>query len=166
MAKGIQIAYFFCQRQSEKSIIYLNSTAFIRIIGREMIRTLNRGIINVDPLNTNPAFAKEHQDPYITRMPHFHAPPIMEPHILVSQVQDEPKHEPCLSTAFVDEQNIGDAVEIDSCENTQDEADRQDDMSGFIFMCGRNKKHDCYSFHVFGLPLNKQERIEKIKPGA
>ncbi|XP_027773251.1 uncharacterized protein LOC107023196 isoform X3 [Solanum pennellii] len=63
---------------------------------------------NVGPLNTNPAFAKEHQD----------------------------------------------------------ESDRQDDISGFIFMCGRNTKHDCYRFRVFGLPLNKQERIKKIKPGA
>ncbi|XP_015079291.1 uncharacterized protein LOC107023196 isoform X1 [Solanum pennellii] len=132
---------------------------------------------NVGPLNTNPAFAKEHQvkymslpiyfqDPYITRMPHFHAPPIMEPHILVSQVQDEPKHQPRLSTAFVNEQNTGDAVEIDPSEDTQDESDRQDDISGFIFMCGRNTKHDCYRFRVFGLPLNKQERIKKIKPGA
>ncbi|KAK4719334.1 hypothetical protein R3W88_017672 [Solanum pinnatisectum] len=63
---------------------------------------------NVGPLNTNPAFSKEHQD----------------------------------------------------------ESDRQDDISGFIFMCGRNTKHDCYRFRVFGLPLNKQERIKKIKPGA
>ncbi|KAG5602165.1 hypothetical protein H5410_033535 [Solanum commersonii] len=132
---------------------------------------------NVGPLNTNPAFAKEHQvkymslpiyfqDPYITRMPHFHAPPIMEPHLLVSQVQDEPKHQPRLSTAFVDEQNTGDAVDIDSSEDTQDESDRQDDISGFIFMCGRNTKHACYKFRVFGLPSNKQERIEKIKSGA
>ncbi|KAH0750984.1 hypothetical protein KY290_030216 [Solanum tuberosum] len=89
---------------------------------------------NVGPLNTNPAFAKEHQD--------------------------EPKHQPRLSTAFVDEQNAGDAVEIDSSEDTQD------DISGFIFMCGRNTKHDCYRFRVFGLPSNKQERIKKIKPGA
>ncbi|KAK6787561.1 hypothetical protein RDI58_016086 [Solanum bulbocastanum] len=134
-------------------------------------------VANVGPLNTNPAFSKEHQvkymslpiyfqDPYITRMPHFHAPPIMEPHLLVSQVQDEPKHQPRLSTAFVDEQNAGDAVEIDSSEDTQDESDRQDDISGFIFMCGRNTKHDCYRFRVFGLPSNKQERIKKIMPGA
>lgn len=84
---------------------------------------------NVGPLNTNPAFAKEHQvkymsapiylqDPYITRMPHFHVPPIMEPHLLVSQVQDESKHQPRSSTAFVDEQNAGDAVEIDAFEDT------------------------------------------------
>ncbi|KAH0749555.1 hypothetical protein KY290_028787 [Solanum tuberosum] len=94
----------------------------------------------VGPLNTNPAFAKEHQD--------------------------EPKHQPRLSTAFVDEQNTDDAVDIDSSEDTQDESDRQDDISGFIFMCGRNTKHACYRFRVFGLPSNKQERIEKIKSGA
>jgi len=33
-------------------------------------------------------------------------------------------------------------------------------------MCGRNTKHACYRFRVFGLPSNKQERIEKIKSGA
>lgn len=33
-------------------------------------------------------------------------------------------------------------------------------------MCGRNTKHDCYRFRVFGLPLNKQEIIKNIKPGA
>uniref|UniRef100_A0A0V0I905 Putative ovule protein n=1 Tax=Solanum chacoense TaxID=4108 RepID=A0A0V0I905_SOLCH len=95
---------------------------------------------NVGPLNTNPVFAKEHQD--------------------------EPKHQPRLSTAFVDEQNASDAVEIDSSEDTEDESGRQDDISGFIFMCDRNTKHDCYRFRVFGLPSNKQEMIEKIKPGA
>ncbi|MCD7466652.1 hypothetical protein HAX54_003563 [Datura stramonium] len=93
---------------------------------------------NVGPLNTSPAFAKEHQD--------------------------ESKQQPPLSTAFVDEQNAGDAV--DSFEGTQDESDQQDVLSGFIFLCGGNTKHDCYRFRVFGLPSNKKERVEKIKPGT
>ncbi|CAN4098313.1 unnamed protein product [Withania somnifera] len=63
---------------------------------------------NVGPLNTNPAFAKEHQA----------------------------------------------------------ESDGEDVISGFIFLCGRDTKHDCYRFRVFGLPSNKKERVQKIKPGT
>ncbi|CAN4100273.1 unnamed protein product [Withania somnifera] len=97
-------------------------------------------LANVGPLNVNPAFAKEHQD--------------------------ESNKQPPLSATIVDEQNAGDSVETDSSEDTLDESDRQDVVSGFIFLCGRNTKHDCYRFRVFGVPSNKKERVEKIKPGT
>ncbi|XP_060168862.1 uncharacterized protein LOC132599500 isoform X2 [Lycium barbarum] len=42
----------------------------------------------------------------------------------------------------------------------------QDVLSGFIFLCCGNTKPDCYRFRVFGLPLNRKEKIKKIKPGT
>ncbi|XP_009625497.1 uncharacterized protein [Nicotiana tomentosiformis] len=94
---------------------------------------------NVCPPNTNTAFAKEHQDE---------------------------SEQPPLSTAYIDEQNTGDDVETDSSEDTQDESDQLDLLSGFIFLCGGNTKLDCYRFRVFGLRSNKKETVEKIKPGT
>ncbi|XP_074574855.1 uncharacterized protein LOC141831399 isoform X2 [Curcuma longa] len=38
--------------------------------------------------------------------------------------------------------------------------------SGFIFMCSRNTKPECFRFQVFGLPAGKKEIVERIKPGT
>ncbi|KAG6490772.1 hypothetical protein ZIOFF_052082 [Zingiber officinale] len=38
--------------------------------------------------------------------------------------------------------------------------------SGFIFMCSRKTKPECFSFQVFGLPGGKKEIVERIKTGA
>ncbi|XP_049409005.1 DCD domain-containing protein NRP-like [Solanum stenotomum] len=40
------------------------------------------------------------------------------------------------------------------------------DLSGFIFLCNRETKLDCFRFRVFGVGSNKKEMVEKIKPGT
>lgn len=38
--------------------------------------------------------------------------------------------------------------------------------SGFIFLCNKSTKIDCYKFRVFGLPRGQLEMAQKIKPGV
>ncbi|KAE9604233.1 hypothetical protein Lal_00001655 [Lupinus albus] len=42
----------------------------------------------------------------------------------------------------------------------------QEKLDGFIFMCNRMTKPECYRFRVFGLPAGRREVVEKIHPGA
>ncbi|ERN06142.1 uncharacterized protein LOC18434332 isoform X1 [Amborella trichopoda] len=39
-------------------------------------------------------------------------------------------------------------------------------ISGFIFMCNAKTKADCFRNRVFGLPSNRKEDVEAIKPGT
>lgn len=44
--------------------------------------------------------------------------------------------------------------------------DIQDKVAGFIFMCNRMTKPECYRFRVFALPAGRREIVKKINPGA
>ncbi|GER45537.1 DCD (Development and Cell Death) domain protein [Striga asiatica] len=48
----------------------------------------------------------------------------------------------------------------------EEKNEKEKHLSGFIFMCNRNTKLECYRYRVFGLPLGKKEVVEEIKPGA
>jgi len=48
----------------------------------------------------------------------------------------------------------------------EDGVDVQEKLSGFIFMCNRITKPECYKYRVFGLPAGRKSDVEKINPGA
>lgn len=39
-----------------------------------------------------------------------------------------------------------------------------DQFPGYIFMCNKKTKADCYKYRVFGLPSARMDILEKIKP--
>nr|XP_043635363.1 uncharacterized protein LOC122606586 [Erigeron canadensis] len=43
---------------------------------------------------------------------------------------------------------------------------KEEELSGFIFMCSGVTKPQCYLNRVFGLPAARREVVEKIKPGT
>ncbi|KAK7353821.1 hypothetical protein VNO80_19273 [Phaseolus coccineus] len=51
-------------------------------------------------------------------------------------------------------------------EAQEDGVDVQEKLSGFIFMCNRITKPECYQYQVFGLPAGRKKDVEKINPGA
>lgn len=43
--------------------------------------------------------------------------------------------------------------------------DTPDKLAGFIFMCNRMTKPECYSYRVFALPAGRKHIVERINPG-
>ncbi|CAL1389238.1 unnamed protein product [Linum trigynum] len=41
----------------------------------------------------------------------------------------------------------------------------QESLAGFIFLCNRQTKPQCYQYRVFGVPIPKLHVVQKIKPG-
>jgi len=48
----------------------------------------------------------------------------------------------------------------------EDGVDDHNKLSGFIFMCNRITKPECYRYRVFGLPAERKHDVEKINPGT
>ncbi|GAU38129.1 hypothetical protein TSUD_318160 [Trifolium subterraneum] len=44
--------------------------------------------------------------------------------------------------------------------------DTQDKLAGFIFMCNRMTKPECYRYRVFALPAGRRYIVERINPGT
>ncbi|CAN1242129.1 DCD domain-containing protein NRP, partial [Linum perenne] len=49
---------------------------------------------------------------------------------------------------------------------TTQKSENLDSVSGFIFLCNRQTKPQCYQYRVFGVPLAKLHVVQKIKPGT
>lgn len=43
--------------------------------------------------------------------------------------------------------------------------DHEQQLPGYIFMCNGRTKTDCYRYRVFGLPRERKDVVESIKPG-
>ncbi|CAK8568063.1 unnamed protein product [Lathyrus sativus] len=43
--------------------------------------------------------------------------------------------------------------------------DAEDKLSGFIFMCNKMTKPECYRYRVFALPAGRKHVVERINPG-
>ncbi|CAJ1974640.1 unnamed protein product [Sphenostylis stenocarpa] len=50
-------------------------------------------------------------------------------------------------------------------EAEEDGVEVQEKLSGFIFMCNRITKPECYLYRVFGLPAGRKDDVQKINPG-
>ncbi|KAI3984478.1 hypothetical protein MKX01_000141 [Papaver californicum] len=50
--------------------------------------------------------------------------------------------------------------------NEQIEKDDEEHSLGFIFMCSRETKPECFKYCVFGVPAGKLAVVQNIKPGA
>ncbi|CAJ2641313.1 unnamed protein product [Trifolium pratense] len=44
--------------------------------------------------------------------------------------------------------------------------DTRDEFAGFIFMCNRITKPECYRYRVFALPAGRKHIVERINPGT
>jgi hypothetical protein len=42
----------------------------------------------------------------------------------------------------------------------------RDGLAGFIFMCNRMTKPECYRYRVFALPAGRRHIVERINPGT
>lgn len=51
-------------------------------------------------------------------------------------------------------------------EEEEEGMDNQEKLAGFIFMCNKMTKPECYRYRVFGLPAGRKHVVEKINPGS
>ncbi|XP_011073196.1 uncharacterized protein LOC105158223 [Sesamum indicum] len=56
--------------------------------------------------------------------------------------------------------------DVGASQGQEKQGEKAKHVAGFIFMCNRSTKSDCYQYRVFGLPSGKKEVVEEIKPGA
>ncbi|XP_060168865.1 uncharacterized protein LOC132599500 isoform X3 [Lycium barbarum] len=92
----------------------------------------------------------------------------LEPHAFGGKFRAQVKYHKFKECLPLRESSLRDAIK-DNYHGRKFEPElngHQDVLSGFIFLCCGNTKPDCYRFRVFGLPLNRKEKIKKIKPGT
>lgn len=69
-------------------------------------------------------------------------------------------HTPSLLSAFPISFSFSDSMEAEVVGT-----DTQDKLAGFIFMCNRMTKPECYQYRVFALPAGRKHIVERINPG-
>ncbi|KAL9252072.1 DCD domain-containing protein [Drosera capensis] len=60
----------------------------------------------------------------------------------------------------------GEGLVMEGTESQDEEWAEEGQLPGYIFMCSKKTKPECFTYRVFGLPVGKMEVLLKIKPGT